>query len=87
MTPYPLPRESAVRDLSHCQFAAGLPCGSEASGNKKARSGFHRACFGRDQNNSLKRSLQVERGEQYTTEWGFGDCGLGNDECRRINDE
>ena len=56
----------------------GLPCGSEAPGNKKARSGFHRACFGRDQNNSQKRSLLLERGKQYTTDW--------KDECKRMKD-
>ena len=54
MTPSPSPIAVLHREL---------PRGSDPSGNKKARPGFHRACFGSDQNNSLKRPLQLERGE------------------------
>jgi len=77
MTPSPAPR-STPRSQSIAGLQRGLPCGSAAPGNKKARSGFHRACFGSDQNNSLKRSLQVERGSSIPRigELGIADCGF-----------
>ena len=66
MTPSPNPAQDSCGTHPIAGLQCGLPCGSEASGNKKARVGFHRACFGSDQNNSLKRPLRLERGEQYT---------------------